>query len=150
MDDELNVQIECKRNLLAIEREIADILATHANTLKRANPKVSERSSVLYGAICKLQEASRAVRLLGEHGFVDEMNALLRTQVELTVNVCYLQNATDEEVLSYLHHDPIAGYIALQDIIKASGGTVAVPPDLRSRVSKQAQEASDLTGRRWV
>jgi hypothetical protein len=96
--------------------------------------------------VAKLRESASAILLLGEGGYVDEMSILLRTMVELTINVCYLQYASDEELSRYLHHDPIAGYIALQDMSRAAKGSMKVPQELATRVKKMATDAESLSG----
>ena len=53
MSDELRVQKECKARLLDVEKNISDILASHANTIQRRDPKVNERSAVLFATIRK-------------------------------------------------------------------------------------------------
>lgn len=143
--DDLKIQTECRQQLLVLEQATANILVGFANELKRRDPKVTEQSAVLYGAICKLQEGSAAIRLLSQHGYVDEMNVLLRTQVELSVNACYLQHAPDEELMSYMNHDSIAGLVALHDMERAHKNLL-VPADLHSRVTKLANEASSASG----
>ena len=142
--NDLKVQTECRARLLALEQETANILASFANELKRRNPNVTNQSAVLYGAINKLKEGSAAIRLLSQHGYVDELNVILRTQVELSINACYLQHASDDELTSYMHHDSIAGLVALQDIKKAHV-SLLIPPDLDNRVAMQANEASRLS-----
>ena len=153
-NDELRVQRECRAKLRTIQIQIGNILARHANTVKHLNPVVEKRSALLFAAVCKLQESSDAILLLGDHGYVDEMNILLRSQVELVVNVCYLQHANDDDLAGFIHHDPIAGYIAMQDIVKASKGALVMPDELAQRVTTQAEDAKNasglsLTSRNW-
>jgi hypothetical protein len=112
----------------------------------KREPTVTERSLLLVATVAKLRECASAILHLGKLGYVDEMSILLRTMVELTINVCYLQYASDEELSRYLHHDPIAGYIALQDMSRASKGSMQVPHELATRVKQMATDAKNSSG----
>lgn len=144
--DELRVQKKCNQELRTIEMKLGNIIARQANDLMKREPNGTQRSILLVAAVSKLRETASAILHLGKLGYVDEMSILLRTMVELTINVCYLQYATDEELSRYLHHDPIAGYIALQDMSRAAKGGMKVPQELATRVKKMATDAESVSG----
>lgn len=71
---------------------------------------VSARPTLLVASILKVQQSGRAVKLLAEEGLVEEILAVGRTLVEVTVNVCYLQCASPRELERYLSFHPERGY----------------------------------------
>src|ERR1039458_558468 len=97
MSDELQVQKKCQQQLRTIEMKLGSIIAGQANALMKREGTVTERSLLLVATVSKLRESASAILHLGELGYVDEMSILWRTMVELTINVCSLQYASDEE-----------------------------------------------------
>jgi hypothetical protein len=61
---------------------------------------------LLVGAILKVRQSGRAVKLLATEGLVEEILAIGRTLVEVTVNVTYLQSAGEKEMSRYLAFQP--------------------------------------------
>jgi hypothetical protein len=146
MADEARVQEECRKELTAIITAMMKLLAEFGTAIRRSDRTPTNRLTVLLGAIMKAQESSRAIVYLGKIGAVDEMNVLLRTLVELVVNVCYFQHASDAELKRFLKHDAIAGYIAMKDFSKATQGTAPFPSDLELRITNQANLAKAESG----
>lgn len=144
--EELDIQKLCRIQLLELYEELGNILIASANTVIKAHPLADERLTLLLGAVLKLKEATKAIMMLGKAGLGDEMNVLLRTQVETITNICYLQHASDEEFSRFIHHDPIVGYIAMLDIERASKGKLRVPSVLASRVKGHAEAAREASG----
>jgi Family of unknown function (DUF5677) len=154
MPDELRVQKTCKRELTAIVKEISGILGEFAAKIVKRNPKAEERVTVLLGALLKASESARAILILGNSGFVDEMNVLMRTMVELVINAAYLQYARDAEFKRFLHHDAISGHIAMLDFSRATQGNAEFDLGTAMRVTKNATAAANasglsLTDRQW-
>lgn len=145
-NDELRVQKACNQKLRIIEEKLGNMIAGQANALMKREPNGTQRSLLLVAMVAKLRESASAILHLGQVGYVDEMSILLRTMVELSINVCYLQYASDRELSRYLHHDPIAGYIALQDMTRASKGSMQIPQELSTRVKKMATDAESSSG----
>ncbi len=64
----------------------------------------STRHTVLFASVLKARQAGKAVRLLAKQGFVEEIMAIGRTLIEVTVNAAYLQSAGDRELDRYLDY----------------------------------------------
>ncbi len=70
----------------------------------------SAQLTLLVASILKLQQSGRAVKLLAEEELIEEILAIGRTLVEVTVNVCYLQCANPHELQRFLAFHPEAQY----------------------------------------
>jgi hypothetical protein len=84
--------------------------------------------------------------ILGNSGFVDEMNVLMRTMVELVINTTYLQYASDAELKRFLHHDAISGHIAMIDFSRATQGGAEFDLGTAMKITKYAAAASKTSG----
>ena len=62
--------------------------------------------TLLVASILKVCQSGRAVKLLAEEGMVEEILAIGRTLVEVTVNATYLQCVDEKEVGRYLSFHP--------------------------------------------
>ena len=144
--DDLQVQKTCHNQLSRVVHEFSKILTTQAEELRDTAPVATERMSLLLGTVLKISESGKAVLHLGQIGAVDEMNVLLRTQVELLINICYLQESSDEELNRFLHHDAVNSRIAMLDFAKATETTNDFPKELAARVNKSAYAASEASG----
>jgi hypothetical protein len=89
--DELRIQKRCREQLRIVVHQFSEILAEQAEQLRDEAPIATERMTILLGTVLKLSQSGRAILYLGRIGAIDEMNVLLRTQVELVVNACYLK-----------------------------------------------------------
>ena len=75
-----------------------------------AHHEPSVSLTLLFASILKVKQAGRAVQLIAEEGFVEEILSIGRTLVEVTVNAAYLQYAGETELGRYLHFHPEAVY----------------------------------------
>jgi hypothetical protein len=140
--EELDVQEECQKELVALVNRLRRAITDQANEIKNRAPNVTERSLILSSSVSKLNEIARVILQVRTIDATDEMHVLLRSMLELVVNACYLQHATDEEIRKYLHFDPINNHTAMIDLERASGGTLKIPKELADRVTKLAIEAN--------
>jgi hypothetical protein len=140
--EELDVQKECQKELVALVNGLKRVITDQANEIKNREPNVTERSLILSSSVSKLNEIARVILQIRTIDAIDEMHVLLRSMLELAVNACYLQHASDEEIRKYLHFDPINNHTAMIDLERASGGTLKIPKRLADRTTKLATEAS--------
>ena len=77
---------------------------------QQSAPQASTASlTVLMASVLKVRQSGRAVKLLAEEGMVEDILAIGRTLVEVTINACYLQCVDDKELGSYLSFHPELG-----------------------------------------
>lgn len=62
--------------------------------------------TLLLALLLRVKQAGRAVQLLSTEGLVEEILAIGRTLLELTINAVYLQHADTREVERYLQFHP--------------------------------------------
>ncbi len=78
---------------------------------QQSAPQASTASlTLLMASVLKVRQSGRAVKLLAEEGMVEDILAIGRTLVEVTVNACYLQCVNDKELGSYLSFHPELGH----------------------------------------
>lgn len=142
MTEELDVQKECQRELVTLVNSLKRLVTDQANEIKNRDPNVTERSLILFSSVSKLNEIARVILQIRSIHAIDEMHVLLRSMLELVVNACYLQHASDEEMWKYLHFDPINSHTAMTDLERAAGGRLKIPKDLSERVTRLATDAS--------
>lgn len=142
MTGELDVQKECQKELVALVNRLRKLTTDQANEIKNREPNVTERSLILSSAVSKLNELVRVILQIRSIDAIDEMHILLRSMLELVVNACYLQHASEDEVRKYLHFDPINSHTALTDLERASSGKLRIPLELAERTTKLATDAS--------
>jgi hypothetical protein len=152
--EELDIQKECQKELVALVDGLRRVITDQANEIKNREPNVTERSLILSSSVSKLNEIARVILQIRSIDAIDEMHVLLRSMLELVVNACYLQHASDEEMLKYLHFDPINSHTAMTDLERASGGRLKIPKELSERTTKLATDASaasnlPLGSREW-
>jgi hypothetical protein len=87
--------------LQVLDRMIPEILSTDQGSV---------RKTLLTASMMRVRQAGRAVHLLSGEGLVEEILAIGRTLVEVTVNAVYLEFAPDAEVDQYLHFHPETSY----------------------------------------
>jgi hypothetical protein len=142
MTEELDVQKECQKELVALVNRLRQVVTDQANDIKNREPNVTERSLILSSSVSKLNELARVILQIRSLDAIDEMQVLLRSMLELVVNACYLQQASDDEMWKYLHFDPINNHTAMTDLERASGGRLRIPKELAERTTKLATDAS--------
>ena len=142
----MEVQNEARLRLDAYSIRMLKRIGDLGNIIIRQHPTPTKRHSVLLGAVMKADENANAIRHLAQINAIDEMHVLLRTFVEMTVNVCYLQYASEAEIERFIHHDAIAGLISLEDFNRAQAGISKVPADLERRTAAHAANASTASG----
>jgi hypothetical protein len=152
--EELDVQKECQKELVALVNGLRRVITDQANEIKNREPNVTERSLILSSSVSKLNEIARVILQIRSIDAIDEMHVLLRSMLELVVNACYLQHARDEEMWKYLHFDPINSHTAMTDLERASGRRLKIPKELSERTTKLATDASaasnlPLGSREW-
>ena len=145
MANELTVQTQCQEELIALVRDLKQVITVQANEIKNRDPNVTERSLILFSAVTKLHELSRVILQIRSIDAVDEMHILLRSMLELMVNACYLQNASDEDVTKFLHFDPINSHTAMMDLERASNGRLKIPQELADKTTRLASEANAVS-----
>jgi len=143
--DELDVQKECQKNLVALVNGLRRVITDQANEIKNREPNVVERSLILSSSVSKLNEVARVILQIRSVDAIDEMHVLLRSMLELAVNACYMQHASDEEMWKYLHFDPINNHTAMTDLERASNGKLKISKELSERTTKLATEASAVS-----
>lgn len=154
MTAELDIQKECQKELVALVIGLRRGITDQANDIKNRELNVLERSLILSSSVSKLNEIARVILHIRSIDAVDEMHVLLRSMLELVVNACYLQHASDEEMWKYLHFDPINNHTAMTDLEQASGGRLKIPKELSERTTRLATAASaasnlPLGSRKW-
>jgi hypothetical protein len=61
---------------------------------------------VLMASVLKAKQTAKAAELVAQSGCVEEIQAMSRTLVEVTVNASYLQHTSSVEMRRYLHFHP--------------------------------------------
>jgi hypothetical protein len=106
----------------------------------------SVRLILLFASVLKLQQMEKAVQLLAEEAFVEEIQALSRTMAEVTINAAYLQNAEDEEIDRFQHFDTQSAF-KHANRLRPHTTTKLTAVELRI-IEKVADNARLLTGRK--
>jgi hypothetical protein len=100
---------------MSTKRQVAeDIISICGGMLMQMGKKVGDgrladtRLEVMLAAIVRTVNSANAIKLLyTERPYSEEMNTLLRPLVELIVNACYIQIASDAEVECYRTYDTV-------------------------------------------
>ena len=71
-----------------------------------AQASSSDRLTLLFESVLKVTQSANAVQMLCTAGCVEEVLAISRTLVEVTVNAAYFQFAQDKEVDRFIHFHP--------------------------------------------
>lgn len=135
------VQEEAQKHLLQMLDEMRKLVLEQSLDLMKKNPKVTNRAAILFGGIEKMDNMRRVIVLLVGRRAYDEMHVLLRTMVDLVVNILYLQFASEEEVERFVDFDYIAGNMAVKRFHN-SGTDTRLPDELVERTTKAAKRAS--------
>jgi hypothetical protein len=154
MTEELDVQKECQKELVALVDGLRQVIIDQANEIKNREANVKERSLILSSSVSRLNEFARVILRIRSIDAIDEMHILLRSMLELVINACYLQHASDEEMWKYLYFDPINSHTAMTDLERASDGKLKIPKELSERTTRLATDASaasnlPLGSREW-
>ena len=64
MTEELDVQKECQKELVALVNRLRQVVTDQANDIKNREPNVTERSLILSSSVSKLNELARRVLAL--------------------------------------------------------------------------------------
>ena len=99
----LHEELQSRRgNLQAAHKEL--VLLPTELWLPEEDSRYSRRA-ILVGSAVRLSEMVRAIELLSDNGFDEEVCAVSRMLIEVVVNAAYLQVADEAELNSYLHFD---------------------------------------------
>ena len=75
-----------------------------------AQASSSDRLTLLFASVLKVTQSANAVQMLSTAGCVEEVLAISRTLVEVTVNAAYFQFAQDKELDRFIHFHPEAEF----------------------------------------
>ena len=108
--------------------------------------------TLLFASILKVRQSARAVHLLAEAGCVEEILAIGRTLLEVTVNAGYLQVANGRETERYLQFHPEAPnqyapnpYGMVRQSVSRSLGSLSSLSSLSSLGSQIARRLSAIS-----
>ena len=117
----LETEIDAQTVRLEHFIELLDRMFAHSGL----HQKQSMRHTLLLASLLRVKQAARGVQLLAGENCVEEIAALSRTLVEVTVNAAYLQNVGHDELQSFLHFQPQAFYQHVAALGDGSPGVAA-------------------------
>jgi len=134
---------EVRRELRRLDKYLEALVACYKKAIQQSS--ATDRLGILFASVLKIRSSAQAVQLLAEAGFVEEISAIARTMVEITINSAYLQVAEDEEVTRYRLFDTQSMWKHAQNLQPQ-----LTTPNLPPRVQELEQivtETREQTGR---
>jgi hypothetical protein len=136
------------------DRRELERLKAHVQVLKSMYLEVvgvnepTVRLLFLYASVLKLERMTRAVELLANDGFVEEVQCIGRTAAEITINAAYLQDAEDEEIDRFQHFDTQCAFKHATRLRPYASRTLNA--EEQAQIESVVLKARSLTGRKDV